>query len=546
MSVPLVASDAAIRVGAGGGGRSYAGAYQQVAMMNQIAADAAPAPTEQELIDALPVRVANIDIAKAILRDDAHMSVNFSSLQRCASIFPRGSFAWDAPNTGAFSSGRPEGQCVAEIRMYKVYGNDDILLATANVAAGDEIRCNISDFPESGMIKENVENTLFPADRAPTRDDVKRTMSAENKQNAALKTAAGALIGGAGMYFAGGKDWGNAAKGAAIGGGATYASTQIGKQAGDTLMAVTINAAAGGVIGNMSGIGGSVLMVKDCPQSTTGKCLFGMIRPGAALQECSPGVKPDTYINFETGGTYTCCPPNTIGTTCQIKSLVGYYIPQKGGKYWWSRENMLSDPTYREYMDDNLRRCMENYKLTEWTGSNCGEGQELYMVMNASEARAAIPAALINWQEKAFGTTANDWDKFIRSARENASDSGKLTSADLHVRDANGVGAPIGQSGLSQLKTATLADFHPMFLEASDGPIIDLSNKARLKATTTGAAVGGALGGFAAYQGAGDEIDERWYTAIREYEGSLSMIYCITGNELLGNYNDLMFIPEMR
>ena len=90
-----------------------------------------------------------------------------------------------------------------------------------------------------------------------------------------------------------------------------------------------------------------------------------------------------------------------------------------------------------------------------------------------------------------------------------------------------------------------VANFDPNTVDAEDGGIIDLSNKARFKTTLTGAGVGGAMGAFSAYQGAQTDIQNRWVTAVREYNDSLQKIYCVTGDRFLGYYNDIVFIPVM-
>jgi len=87
--------------------------------------------------------------------------------------------------------------------------------------------------------------------------------------------------------------------------------------------------------------------------------------------------------------------------------------------------------------------------------------------------------------------------------------------------------------------------FTPTSGDASDGGLVDLSNPARAKGTVAGAAAGGALGGFAGYQGAQDEITERWLASTREYEDSLSNFVCMTGTRFLSKYNDYVEIPEM-
>ena len=86
-------------------------------------------------------------------------------------------------------------------------GGKDVVLARANVAAGSGVKCNISDFPEADYTVD-AQNVLFPADAEPTTEDVIKVLNEEQKQHAALKIAAGALVGGIGGNIAGKNDVG--------------------------------------------------------------------------------------------------------------------------------------------------------------------------------------------------------------------------------------------------------------------------------------------------------------------------------------------------
>ena len=103
-----------------------------------------------------------------------------------------------------------------------------------------------------------------------------------------------------------------------------------------------------------------------------------------------------------------------------------------------------------------------------------------------------------------------------------------------------------GQSyDLSDTVEYSINDFYPMMVDASDGGIIDYSNKERLKTTLIGAGAGGAMGAFVGYQGAQSDIENRWTAAVREYNDSLTKFYCATGNRYLSKYNDVVYIPEI-
>ncbi|MBO4683414.1 MAG: hypothetical protein J5611_02450 [Alphaproteobacteria bacterium] len=84
-----------------------------------------------------------------------------------------------------------------------------------------------------------------------------------------------------------------------------------------------------------------------------------------------------------------------------------------------------------------------------------------------------------------------------------------------------------------------------MQINADDGAVVDLSNKARLGSTLKGAGAGAAIGGFAGYQGAQSDIEERFVQAMREYNASLENFYCGTGRKFLSFYNDEAIIPTM-
>jgi hypothetical protein len=96
------------------------------------------------------------------------------------------------------------------------------------------------------------------------------------------------------------------------------------------------------------------------------------------------------------------------------------------------------------------------------------------------------------------------------------------------------------------IKDAKVENFKPIMRDAADDVLIDLSNQARTKGTIVGATVGGAGGGLAGYAGAKNEVTERWLTAQREYEGTLSNFGCFTGGRFLSIYNDYAEIPALK
>ncbi|MCL2338879.1 MAG: hypothetical protein FWC51_02900, partial [Proteobacteria bacterium] len=346
------------------------------------------------------------------------------------------------------------------------------------------------------------------------------------------------------------------------GGGITFASTQIGKVAGDTLLATGVNAAAGGIIGNMSGMGGTVLLVQDCGNGHLGKCLLGLIRQGTPYPyvNTGTGAEPETLIEINNGlsAQTWSCPP---GRPCTPQPLINFTIPNDSKNTTWSgMADYLSTANNNQYLRRDNKRCLSDEigrknTITPWDGS-CPDTKTLYVIENAYIPTASIPAAIIDWNEKTFGTTQDDFENKFRKSCMKDGKSLPECDARIFARDATGI---IGTGPLTQpVKDAdghiikdqvgplySVKDFYPINQEASDGGLVDLHNKARLKATAIGAGVGGALGGFSAYQGATDDVNQRWVAAVQAYKDSLQKFYCATGNRLLGPYNDTIIIPNM-
>ena len=166
------------------------------------------------------------------------------------------------------------------------------------------------------------------------------------------------------------------------------------------------------------------------------------------------------------------------------------------------------------------------------TGKTGAEDGIYVKVDSARIVDDKIEAIIPDVRDTAFGMTKDDWNNWKKSH----------SGATVYRRSTTGQPYELDAS----LQENALNNFYPMMLDATDGGIIDLGNKARLKSTLTGAGVGGALGAFSAYQGAQSDIENRWVTAVREYKDSLGKFYCVTGNRYLGQYNDEVVIPNMQ
>lgn len=490
----------------------------------------------------LPVRVANADLAKRIGLGETVGRVSMGTLESCSRIYPEGDFAWDTPTAGVGSGGAQTCIAVVEMRAINADGRGgEAVLARANIAAGDNIKCNISDFPEYSYT-EDAGKIEFPADREPTMDDVIAQMNQEQKQNAGLKIAAGALIGGIGGNIAGKAERGSdsiigtnkekmtstaigALSGAAIMAGNSYA----GKVGGDVILSTGVNAAAGGVMGNIMASGNSVLRVEDCEVGgVKTSCLWGsVVKTVEWKQERQDDVTKQTvpttaYYNMTTHDTIEC---DADGKKCKPIGLALASV----------RLEAAPNKTLDEIRKEQDRAVLQNedfhFKYDKQKQEiEKGRSDEIWTKISEGrlEDGMAVRAMVPNVNDKAFGLTSDDWAKW----RSNN------PKARVWGRNMDGNAYDLGDG-------YTIENFRPMTIDAEDGGIVDISNKARLKSTLTGAGIGGAMGGFVGYQGAQSDIDDRWVSAVREYKDSLTRVYCATGKRYLGQYNDMIVIPSL-
>lgn len=191
VSVPYGA-DAAIRVG--NPSRNNAAAYQQLNEIRGIA----PSGTVQPVTTELPIPVANDTVAEQVRSGNADAPVTVSQLEQCSLIYPNGKFEWVSPTFGLHAGAPAMCTAVVELRTREnTLDGAEIVLARANVAAGDTVLCNISQFPSFGWT-DGAGTVVFPADNAPTRDDVVKQMNEEQKQNAWLKILSSTVVGALG------------------------------------------------------------------------------------------------------------------------------------------------------------------------------------------------------------------------------------------------------------------------------------------------------------------------------------------------------------
>ena len=540
--------------------RSNAQGYQQVndmrynAIANTMAAQAAAEVVQPA---ELPIHVANPEIAEQVRSANAQAPVSMAQLERCSMIYPDGKFEWATPTAGRASGGASTCTSVIEMRAFQAGPKgEDLVLARINLPAGESIRCNISDFPEHSYL-DAAEKVEFPADHEPTMEEVISVMDQEQKQDAGLKIVAGALIGGVGGNFVGKNEPGKTGMfgggehktkstivGALGGAALMVGHTQTGKVAGDTILSAGVNATAGAVVGNMVASGDAVLRIEDCiveGRKTT--CLWGIAAKGSDFtgrgengtgdEKSAGGVIKAGFYNMRTEDTYVCDIKGNEYVNCINRELISIKLGCEG------------DKTLEDLQKINFNGvCAKNrFMITMGEGPDAHKGRYMKEVSestitdttfikieSAKVADKKEPAMIADVKDSAFGYKRADWGEVKKN----------LSADKLYLRDNKNEGYRL-KEGMNY----ELEDFHPIYRNAEDGNLIDFGNKARLKSTLTGAGVGGVMGAFSGYQGAKQDIDERWVTAVREYKDSLAKIYCATGTRFLSQYNDVATIPAL-
>ncbi len=551
-SLSTLPADATIRVG--NSSRSYAEAYNQVNAMRyqQEYADANTVTTASATAT-LPVMVSNEKLSAAILNNTSETTI--SDLDACSMIYPNGVFRWEVPESGIRRN--PYDQCVAVVSL--VDANTNAVLATTTVASGDSFKCNIDNFPESGMNRVVVEKTELPADAAPTMADVEAVMNAEQRQNAGFKIAAGAIIAGVAGNILAPKEAGNSklfgtgkdqligtAAGVATGAGIMAASSYSGKVAGDTIKSTAVNAASGMIVGNMlagAGTGDSYLDIQTCnisdgPSGYNGEkdCIAGRAaEKGKDLTELEPDKK---FLINAAGNIKVCTGDSNLNCTPYSGNLVEIYLVHSGGKGPVAFKSIFGTASVNnsefEYLTKYIKSENNDTDFTKYTDTH--KDNSYYEIAKAYEAKNEKHVYIVFKDDvvnSIKGYKISDFSNLIKGR-----------DFEYFNRNSNGSVGSMITTKEQQEKDKIV--FTPLSRDASDGGLIDISNKARAKGTAVGAAAGGALGGFAGYQGAQSEITDRWTAAVREYEDSLSNFVCITGNRYLSKYNDYVEIPDWK
>ena len=537
---------------------NYADGYNQVMSMRQknayMSQNEVNATTASATGD-LPVAVDDKSLEKDILNNSAS-TVNTATLESCSMIYPNGVFRWGVPETGIRRN--PNQQCIAVIELKNANTNE--VLATTTLASGDAMKCNIDMFPESGWM-DALNDIELPSDEPPTLAQVEQIMNQEQKQNAGLKIAAAAIVSGVAGNMLAPKPAGDnkllgtsktqlidTAIGATAGAGIMAASTYSGKVAGDTIKSTAVNAATGMIVGNMAaGMSGgsSILSVVKCEVDGIEKdCVVGNARiaDSKSTYTDTPAQSERYFINAKKSilkcDYAKCQTTNDMETnpdcekSCHIvpsNTLINIKISVNGkekaiNEYGWNDSDWDNSlPRYEKKSYGFAQTSSDK----DWTNENVFYPITYGVLGKGSDKHAY--AVFESLPRKIGGYKTADWYSLDAMAHT------------YYDRNRDGT---VG----SEIKTNSGEEvfFDPSQYDASDGALVDLSNPARTKATITGAVAGGAIGGFAGYQGAKQEVSERWTAAVREYNDSLYNFYCVTGARPLAKYNDYVEIPTMK
>lgn len=411
--MPYTAS-AGIRVG--NLSRNNATAYQQ---LNELRYGPQTATT------ANPIPVANTVQAVDVTTSNTPMN-----MEKCSMIYPDGEFALARPTLGRGMGGATTCTAVVEMRAIGAGPNgSDAILARANLAAGDAVECNISMFPNATYLPAAGE-IEFPADAEPTIDDVIKIMNAEQKQNAGIKIAAGAIIGGLGGNISGRPEPGsdgilgggksktqNTIIGA-LGGAALMAgNAYTGKVAGDTILSTGVNAAAGAVVGNIVATGDSVLRIEPCTvDNKETKCLWGYVEEHDKLNGTP-------YISAKNPSDFKVCKKNDK-EECEYKELNITNATIKGCNDGNNAQVNRSTGAKMDLetvftqnnggfncADDREKFCYRDGKMEPNASSDCNDVWILlHGTVNVVNNRT--PAMVVDIEDKAMGWKKSDWSKF--------------------------------------------------------------------------------------------------------------------------------------
>ena len=317
-------------------------------------------------------------------------------------------------------------------------------------------------------------------------------------------------------------------------------------------------------MGNIVASGDSVMRIERCMIGEKEKtCLWGVVETlGEAIgQDKVAYVSGKDVTNFKVcnkldqSGNSVDVPENCSYGDLSNVTIAAYDGVDRPNGLNYTLADMKAENWQRVYKDAHCFDSKTN-KMTKGYGSTCNDGP-WYEIQSASYVSERIPAMIPGVQDKATGWKQSDWAEGVKKfeldrqtvyGRNGDGSSYEIvtgaTDAKSSDKDAETSDTTSSDTDATAAATQTLFEsFRPVYRDADSGGIVDMSNKARLKGTLTGAGVGAGMGAFSAYQGAQDDIKMRLATEIRTYQDSLQKVYCVTGKRFLSQYNDMAFIP---
>lgn len=520
--------------------RSNAAAYQQVNEMRNTAMNTA---------NPIPTNGATAQAAETVSDE----------MQQCSMIYPGGEFVWARPTVGRGVGGAATCTAVVEMRAVGAGLNgSDAVVARANLAAGDSVLCNISHFPKATYLPA-AGDFEFPADAEPTPEDVVAVLNAEQKQHAGLKIAAATILGGLSGNIAGKNEPGNdgllgggksKTSGTIIGalGGAALMTGSVygGKVAGDMILSTGVNAAAGAVVGNIISGVDSVLRIEPCTvDGRQVKCLWGLI------EKHETTTNKTAYVSKNNPKRFMVCDENK--EKCEYKNLNTTKATIKGCDFIETKRSDKGNVDLEDcfasggFENAEGEHCYKNGKMEGLDSGECDESADIWIQLEGDFAiiSSKKAAMVVDVEDKPLGWKKSEWSKFVERFGQNevVGRTGKGTATYLDVEFLNN--STDDKKDNTKISLQDVEDIFSPDDQDSDEGSIELGNKARMKGTLTGAGVGGALGAFSAYQGAQQEIEARWVSAVQEYKDSLQKVYCVTGTRFLSQYNDAVIIPSI-
>ena len=522
--------------------------------------------------------------ARVITNDNGEsMTISNEDMNRCNNVYPDGAFDWAKPTTGSQRGG--PATCVAYVEMRSYKNTDYNVLASAYLAAGDRTKCNIDNFHD---VTNFGKEFTYPADSAPTIEDVEKVMAAEQKSNAGIKILAAAVVGGLGGNLVGKAEAGSdsplgtnkekltsTAIGALVGAALMTASTQSNNyKVGSTIMSTGINAAAGAVAGNLMASGDDILKIDKCtlknvsvnakqtaqdsaengnnPNADTKTsinvsagmetmCLYGSYDLGVIKEADNSNVESVFFYDVDKQQSYECKKKDSGIESCNTVSLTRINFqdyPDITGKGKDCAPAQIVSSTCAEKLRKGYNsmpsQSQYHYENNKVVQGDKGDSRWTKITGQKTGRRVAAMIVFPEYKDQGvFGIKHSEWlTKY----------SGKLAT-NLIVYDVNG--SRLKDASGREITQFNIDNFYPTAQSADDGDMVDFSNRARAKSTMIGAGGGAALGAMAGISGADTEIQNRWADAEREYKDSLKNIMCVTGQRWLGVYNDVIEIAPM-